>query len=133
MPEVREGGVVDGRYLILHRLGTGGMADVWLAEDQHLQREVALKVLHRHFAQDQQFVARFQREAEAAAALQHPNIVSVYDRGVYDGANYIAMQYVQGSTLKALIERGLTPEQAVPLGISQRMKTASVFRPKVPS
>lgn len=115
MAEVREGEVVDGRYLILHRLGTGGMADVWLAEDQHLQREVALKVLHRHFAQDQQFVARFQREAEAAAALQHPNIVSVYDRGAVDGANYIAMQYVQGSTLKALIERGLTPEQAVPL------------------
>ncbi len=115
MAEVREGEVVDGRYRILHRLGTGGMADVWLAEDEHLQREVALKVLHRRFAQDQQFVARFQREAEAAAALQHPNIVSVYDRGLYDGVNYIAMQYVQGSTLKALIERGLTPEQAVPL------------------
>ena len=113
--EVREGEVVDGRYRILHRLGTGGMADVWLAEDEHLQREVALKVLHRRFAQDQQFVARFQREAEAAAALSHPNIVSVYDRGLFDGVNYIAMQYVQGSTLKALIERGLTPEQAVPL------------------
>jgi eukaryotic-like serine/threonine-protein kinase len=113
--EVREGEVVDGRYRILHRLGTGGMADVWLAEDEHLQREVALKVLHRRFAQDEQFVARFQREAEAAAALQHPNIVSVYDRGHFDGVNYIAMQYVQGATLKALIERGLTPEQAVPL------------------
>ncbi len=113
--EVREGEVVDGRYRILHRLGSGGMADVWLAEDEHLQREVALKVLHRRFAQDQQFVARFQREAEAAAALQHPNIVSVYDRGHFDGVNYIAMQYVQGSTLKALIERGLTPEQVVPL------------------
>ncbi len=115
MPEVREGEVVDGRYRILHRLGTGGMADVWLAEDEHLQREVALKVLHRRFDQDQQFVARFQREAEAAAALSHPNIVSVYDRGEFEGVNYIAMQYVQGSTLKALIERGLTPEQAVPL------------------
>jgi eukaryotic-like serine/threonine-protein kinase len=115
VPEVKEGELVDGRYRILRRLGAGGMADVWLAEDEHLQREVALKVLHKHFAQDHEFVARFQREAEAAAALQHPNIVSVYDRGQFDGVNYIAMQYVQGQTLKQLIDRGLTPEQAVPL------------------
>ncbi len=115
MAEVSEGSVVDGRYRVLRRLGAGGMADVWLAEDQHLQREVALKVLHRHFAQDEQFVARFQREAESAAALQHPNIVSVYDRGQFEGMNYIAMQYVAGSTLKQLIERGLTPQEAVSL------------------
>jgi serine/threonine-protein kinase len=107
--------LLDGRYRVLRRIGAGGMADVWLAEDEHLQREVALKVLHRHFAQDREFVARFQREAEAAAALQHPNIVSVYDRGEIDGVNYIAMQYVQGQTLKQLIERGLAPEQAVAL------------------
>jgi eukaryotic-like serine/threonine-protein kinase len=113
--EVGEGSLVDGRYRVLRRLGSGGMADVWLAEDQHLQRQVALKVLHRHFAQDREFVARFQREAEAAAALQHPNIVSVYDRGEVDGTSYIAMQYVQGPTLKELIERGLSPEQAVML------------------
>jgi serine/threonine protein kinase len=113
--EVKEGSVVDGRYRILRRLGAGGMADVWLAEDQHLQRQVALKVLHRHFAQDREFVARFQREAEAAAGLQHPNIVSVYDRGQVEGTYYIAMQYVQGPTLKQLIESGLTPEQAVML------------------
>jgi len=113
--EVNEGSVVDGRYRVLHKLGAGGMADVWLAEDQHLQRQVALKVLHRHFAQDREFVARFQREAEAAAALQHPNIVSVYDRGEVDGTSYIAMQYVQGPTLKELIDRGLSPEQAVML------------------
>jgi len=113
--EVREGELVDGRYRILRRLGAGGMADVWLAEDQHLQREVALKVLHRRFSQDQQFIARFQREAEAAAALQHPNIVSVYDRGEVEGLNYIAMQYVQGATLKQLIDRGLEPVQAAEL------------------
>jgi eukaryotic-like serine/threonine-protein kinase len=113
--EVNEGSVVDGRYRVLRRLGAGGMADVWLAEDQHLQRQVALKVLHRHFAQDREFVARFQREAEAAAGLQHPNIVSVYDRGEIDGTYYIAMQYVEGPTLKELIESGLTPEQAVAL------------------
>ncbi|HVO53726.1 MAG TPA: PASTA domain-containing protein [Solirubrobacterales bacterium] len=115
MAEVKEGELLDGRYRILRRIGAGGMADVWLAEDEHLQREVALKVLHRHFAQDREFVARFQREAEAAAALQHPNIVSVYDRGEVEGVNYIAMQYVQGQTLKQLIERGLAPEQAVAL------------------
>jgi serine/threonine-protein kinase len=113
--EVKEGSVVDGRYRVLRRLGSGGMADVWLAEDTHLQRRVALKVLHRHFSQDREFVARFQREAEAAAALQHPNIVSVYDRGQVDGTSYIAMQYVEGPTLKELIERGLSPEQAVAL------------------
>ncbi|MDX6626358.1 MAG: eukaryotic-like serine/threonine-protein kinase [Solirubrobacterales bacterium] len=115
MAEVNEGSVVDGRYRVLRRLGSGGMADVWLAEDTHLQRQVALKVLHRHFSQDREFVARFQREAEAAAALQHPNIVSVYDRGQVDGTSYIAMQYVEGSTLKELIERGLSPEGAVVL------------------
>jgi serine/threonine-protein kinase len=91
------------------------MADVWLAEDTHLQRQVALKVLHRRFAQDQEFVQRFQREAESAARLQHPNIVSVFDRGRFEGTYYIAMQYIDGPTLKQLIDRGLTPEQAVAL------------------
>jgi eukaryotic-like serine/threonine-protein kinase len=113
--EVREGSVVDKRYRVLRRLGSGGMADVWLAEDAHLQRQVALKVLYSRYLQDQQFVARFQREAEAAAGLQHPNIVGVFDRGQDDGVNYIAMRYVEGPTLKELIERGLTPEQAVAL------------------
>jgi len=113
VPEVKEGSVVDGRYRVLRRLGSGGMADVWLAEDTHLQRQVALKVLHRRFAQDQEFVQRFQREAESAAGLQHPNIVSVFDRGQFEGTYYIAMQYVDGPTLKQLIDRGLTPEQAV--------------------
>jgi eukaryotic-like serine/threonine-protein kinase len=113
--EVGEGSVVDGRYEVLGRLGAGGMADVWLAEDTHLQRRVALKVLHRRFAQDREFVERFRREAESAAKLQDPNIVSVFDRGEFDGTYYIAMQYVEGPTLKQLIDRGLTPEEAVPL------------------
>src|SRR4051794_7725615 len=91
------------------------MADVWLAEDAHLQRQVALKVLHSRYLQDPDFIARFQREAEAAAGLQHPNIVAVFDRGQDDGVNYIAMRYVEGPTLKELIERGLAPEQAVAL------------------
>jgi serine/threonine-protein kinase len=110
--EVVEGSVVDGRYRVLRRIGSGGMADVWLAEDTHLQREVALKVLHRRFAQDREFVERFRREAEAAAGLQHPNIVSVYDRGEFEGTYYIAMRYIQGPTLKELIDRGLSPFEA---------------------
>jgi serine/threonine-protein kinase len=113
--EIREGSDVDGRYRVLRRLGSGGMADVWLAEDNHLQRQVALKVLHRRFAQDREFVERFRREAEHAAGLQHPNIVAVYDRGEFEGTYYIAMQYVEGPTLKDVIEGGLTPDRAVAL------------------
>jgi eukaryotic-like serine/threonine-protein kinase len=112
MTEVGEGSVVDGRYRVLRRLGSGGMADVWLAEDTHLQRQVALKVLHRRYAQDREFVERFRREAEAAAGLQHPNVVAVFDRGDIDGTYYIAMQYLEGHSLKELIDAGLSPEQA---------------------
>ena len=115
MAEVSEGSVVDGRYRVLQKLGSGGMADVWLAEDTHLQRRVALKVLHSRFAQDREFVERFRREAEHAAGLQHPNVVAVFDRGEVEGAYYIAMQYVEGNSLKALIDAGLSPEQAVHL------------------
>src|SRR5215207_212638 len=113
--ELGEGSVVDNRYRVVRRIGSGGMADVWLAEDTHLQRQVALKVLHRRFLQDQEFVGRFQREAEHAAGLQHPNIVAVFDRGSDGDVNYIAMRYVQGPTLKELIDRGLAPDQAVAL------------------
>ncbi|MDX6588958.1 MAG: eukaryotic-like serine/threonine-protein kinase, partial [Solirubrobacterales bacterium] len=94
MADIREGSDVDGRYRVLRRLGSGGMADVWLAEDTHLQRQVALKVLHRRFAQDREFVERFRREAESAASLHHPNVVAVFDRGDVDGTYYIAMQYL---------------------------------------
>jgi serine/threonine-protein kinase len=113
--EVSQGSVVDGRYTVLQRIGSGGMADVWLADDTHLQRRVALKVLHARFAQDDEFVERFRREAEAAAGLQHPNVVAVFDRGDVDGTYYIAMQYLEGRTLKQLLDAGLTPEQAVGL------------------
>jgi beta-lactam-binding protein with PASTA domain/predicted Ser/Thr protein kinase len=115
LAELSEGSIVDNRYRVLRRIGGGGMADVWLAEDTHLQRRVALKVLHSRYLQDQQFVARFQREAEHAAGLTHPNIVAVYDRGQDATVNYIAMRYVEGPTLKELIDRGLTPDQAVAL------------------
>jgi beta-lactam-binding protein with PASTA domain/predicted Ser/Thr protein kinase len=113
--EVTQGSVVDGRYTVLQRIGSGGMADVWLADDGHLQRQVALKVLHARFAQDREFVERFRREAEAAAGLQHPNVVAVFDRGEVDGTYYIAMQYLEGRSLKQVIDAGLTPEQAAAL------------------
>ncbi len=125
MPEVSEGSVVDGRYRVLRRIGSGGMADVWLADDTHLQRRVALKVLHSRFSQDREFVERFRREAEAAAGLQHPNVVAVYDRGEFEGSYYIAMQYVEGRTLKQLIDAGLTPPQAV--GLIRQVLEAARF------
>jgi eukaryotic-like serine/threonine-protein kinase len=88
---------------------------VWCAEDLQLGRKVALKLLHRRFAEDQDFVERFRREASAAAGLQHPNVVSVYDRGEWDGTYYIAMEYLEGETLKDLIvrEAPLETERAI--------------------
>jgi eukaryotic-like serine/threonine-protein kinase len=105
--------MVAGRYRLLGRLGSGGMADVWCAEDTMLDRRVALKFLHDRFAQDSQFVERFRREASAAAGLQHPNVVGVFDRGTFNGSHYIAMEYVEGASLKDLIERGLAVGEAV--------------------
>src|SRR3954447_16235224 len=105
----------DGRYRILRKLGAGGMADVYLAEDQELGRRVAIKILDDRHAHDEQFVERFRREAKNAAGLSHPNIVSIYDRGEFDGTYYIAMEYLEGRTLKELIVRnGPTP---VPIAI----------------
>src|SRR5436190_11691444 len=105
--------MIAGRYKLLGRLGSGGMADVWCAEDTMLDRRVALKFLHERFAQDEQFVERFRREASSAAGLQHPNVVGVFDRGIYDGSHYIAMEYVEGASLNDLIERGLSVPEAV--------------------
>ena len=96
--------VIDGRYRIERRIGSGGMADVYLASDLQLDRQVAVKILHRRFAQDPEFVERFRREASNAAGLQHQHIVSVYDRGEWDGTYYIAMEYLQGRSLKQIIQ-----------------------------
>jgi serine/threonine protein kinase len=108
-----ENTLVDGRYRLLRRIGSGGMADVWCAADSQLDRRVALKMLHERFAQDHEFVERFRREASSAAGLQHPNVVAVFDRGEVDGTYYIAMEYVEGSSLKDLIARGMTIPEAV--------------------
>jgi beta-lactam-binding protein with PASTA domain len=118
MTEVADNTLVDSRYLIVRRIGSGGMADVYCAEDTHLGRQVALKVLHRRFAQDQEFVERFRREASAAAGLQHPNVVGVFDRGRHDGTYYIAMEHLPGRTLKEIVttEAPLAQERVVDLG-----------------
>jgi eukaryotic-like serine/threonine-protein kinase len=117
--EVVENTVVDGRYRILNRIGSGGMADVYCAEDTHLGRQVAIKVLHRRFAQDDEFVERFRREASAAAGLQHPNVVNVFDRGRHDGTYYIAMEYLPGLTLRDVInvDAPLDQERAIAIAI----------------
>src|SRR5213082_3196148 len=100
----------DGRYRIVRKLGTGGMANVYLAEDEVLGRRVAIKILNDRHAGDDQFVERFRREAKNAASLSHPNIVSIYDRGEAEGTYYIAMEYLDGRSLKELIlSRGDAP------------------------
>jgi serine/threonine protein kinase/beta-lactam-binding protein with PASTA domain len=105
----------DSRYVIRRKLGSGGMADVYLAEDQELGRRVALKLLNERHAADEQFVERFRREAQSAAGLNHPNIVSIFDRGHAEGTYYIAMEYLDGRTLKELLVRnGPTP---IPIAI----------------
>jgi len=104
------GTVFDGRYRIIRKLGAGGMADVYLAEDQELGRPVAIKILNDRHAADDSFIERFRREAKNAAGLSHPNIVSIYDRGEAEGTYYIAMEFLDGRSLKELIVgRGPAP------------------------
>jgi serine/threonine protein kinase/beta-lactam-binding protein with PASTA domain len=93
----------DGRYRILRKLGSGGMANVYLAEDEELGRRVAIKILNERYAGDDLFIERFRREAKSAASLSHPNIVSIYDRGEAEGTYYIAMEVIEGRSLKELI------------------------------
>ena len=109
-----EATVINDRYEIHKRIGRGGMADVFLARDLLLDRQVAVKVLFPEFAIDPNFVERFRREAQAAANLSHPNIVNVYDWGKYSGTYFITMEYVQGRTLAEILRtnRQLTAKQA---------------------
>jgi serine/threonine protein kinase len=120
-----EGEVVDGRYRIRSKIGSGGMADVWLADDLELSRLVALKVLHAEYARDPAFVERFRREAEAAAGLQHNNIVPIFDRGQVGDTWYIAMAWIQGRTLRELIDQGLTVGQST--AIVRQILEAAAF------
>ena len=122
----RRGTIFAGRYRLERKLGGGGMADVWLAEDQELGRKVAIKILHDRYANDTQFVERFRREATHAAGLSHPNVVSIFDRGEAEGSYFIVMEYVEGRTLKELIvTRGPCP---VPVAISYVRQVLAALR-----
>ena len=118
------GRVLDGRYRVLSHLADGGMATVYLALDQRLDREVAVKVMHDNLARDATFVSRFRREARSAARLSHPHVVAVYDQGEDDSTGsagsptmFLAMEYVPGRTLRDVLtaEGPLTPRAALDL------------------
>ena len=114
-----EGRILDGRYQLGSLLGAGGMARVYVATDRVLERQVAVKVLSPSDAQDPLFVERFRREARAAARLNHPNIVAVFDSGSDADQPYLVMEYVPGQSLAQLLHRQgrLVPRQAVELAI----------------
>ena len=114
------GEIIDDRYQLLRLIASGGMASIYAATDLRLDRNVAVKIMHPHLAQDEQFVARFIREAKAAAALTHPNIVAVQDQGWNNNgvpAVFIVMELVEGNTLRDYLyeQNFLTPQQALPI------------------
>src|ERR671938_1491813 len=98
------GEVVAGRYELEELVGAGGMSSVFKARDTLLERHVALKILHEHYTEDEDYVERFRREARAVAQLSHPNIVTVIDRGEDEGREFIVFELVEGRTLKDLVE-----------------------------
>ena len=100
---IKQGTVINGRYKILEKIGVGGMAVVYRAEDIKLDRSVTFKVLKEEFISDEDFIKRFKVEARAAAKLSHPNIVNVYDEGSENDIYYIVMEYIDGVTLKELV------------------------------
>ncbi len=114
-----QGAVFNGRYRLLDKLGEGGMAEVWRARDTALGRIVALKVLRPQYSGNPDFLARFRREAQAAANLAHPNIVNVFDIGEAGGRHYIVMEYVDGQSLKDLIR------SEAPLSVSRTLDIAT--------
>ena len=112
---VDPGALLGGRYRLVRLVARGGMAEVWEADDDVLGRRVAVKILHAHLADDESFLARFRREAIAAARLSHPNVVATFDTGVDDGVAYIVMELVEGRTLRQVLANvgALDPRRAV--------------------
>jgi serine/threonine-protein kinase len=121
MPSLTDsiGRVLGDRYRLVAAVGTGASAHVYLADDVSLRRQVAIKVLHPALAGDQAFLKRFRAEARAVAALNHPNVLRVYDWGEEDGEPYLVLEYLAGGSLRQIYDTGvlLTPEQAVRIGI----------------
>lgn len=111
--------LVANRYKIINKIASGGMADVYLAQDTKLDRKVAVKILAENYAQNKNFVARFKHEAQILAKLNHPNIVMVYDWGQYNGSYFICMEYIEGYSLKEIIDRRgiILPREAARYGI----------------
>src|SRR3954465_11803715 len=111
------GELLAGRYELQDLAGSGGMSNVYRARDTVLERTVAIKILHEHFSDDPEYVERFRREARALAQLNHPNIVTVIDRGAFEGRQFIVFEHVDGETLKSLVERSgpLPVDQAIAL------------------
>ncbi len=105
MVDEMTGRILDNRYRLTEKVGSGGMADVYRAQDILLDRKVAVKILHKNYSTDGEFVSRFRKEAQAAAKLSHPNIVNIYDVGCDDSIYYIVMEYISGETLKDVIAR----------------------------
>src|SRR6476646_8021089 len=116
--------VLAGRYELDSVLGQGGMAEVFLATDRLLNRQVAVKVLHAQYARDASFVTRFRREAQAAAALDDPHVVKVYDTGSDEGTYFIVMEYVRGKTLALLIRDEAPIEPARAAAIARDVASA---------
>jgi serine/threonine-protein kinase len=110
--------LLNGRYEIEHKIGEGGMATVYMGRDVRLNRRVAIKILHEHYAKDPDFLGRFQHEAQAAAVLSHPSVVSVYDVGQDGASHYIVMEHIEGENLKTLINGD------APLPVSQAVAIA---------
>lgn len=115
---------ISGRYKIREIIGGGGMANVYLAHDMILDRDVAVKMLRLDFANDEEFIRRFHREAQAATSLAHPNIVSIYDVGEEDSIYYIVMEYVNGQTLKQYIQQNNPLRIEVVLEIMKQLTSA---------
>lgn len=113
-----------GDYWLLRRLGRGGMADVYLAEQTSLKRHVAVKVLRRELAGDDSYIKRFHREAQAAAALVHANIVQIYQVGMVDGLHFIAQEYVAGENLREWMARHGMPDAATAMSIVRQVASA---------
>src|SRR5436309_7698576 len=99
------GEVLADRYELEELVGTGGMSSVFRAHDRLLDRKVALKILHQQYTDDEEYVERFRHEARSVAALSHPNIVTVIDRGEHGDRQFIVFEYIEGENLKRLIER----------------------------
>ena len=113
-----------GDYLLLRRLGRGGMADVYLAEQQSLKRQVAVKTLKQEFSNNQSYIRRFHNEAQAAAALVQPNIVQIFEVGKLEGVHYIAQEYVRGQNLKQLLQRNGALDPFLAINIMRQVATA---------